>query len=238
MSGFEKYNDRLTKYGIGMVRLALLVAVTTFGSKSTLNATFLTFPTRYLTQMYIGVLGAAVNTSRLGFNTHIALLILAGCTMLYDMWTFDLTLGFYLLKTTIGDFLAGKVDSTEWKLVASAVAASVVAGCVWGIYSPVASGLISSEYARIVLVLSTIQFVCEYGDNHLEHLKFFRHRYSYEIFTALVVFALPLFGMLWTDAERRVIEFDMIICLWYRVGNFACLQIFKSAHYTSLKKAE
>ena len=49
----------------------------------------------------------------------------------------------------------------------------------------------ASPYFRILPILFVIQAVCEYGDAHMEHLKFFRHRYGFEFFTLLALTCLP-----------------------------------------------
>ena len=49
----------------------------------------------------------------------------------------------------------------------------------------------ASPYFRILPLLFLIQAVCEYGDAHMEHLKFFRHRYGFEAFTLAVLTCLP-----------------------------------------------
>ena len=49
----------------------------------------------------------------------------------------------------------------------------------------------ASPYFRILPLLFLVQAVCEYGDAHAEHLKFFRHRYGFEAFTLAVLTCLP-----------------------------------------------
>jgi len=175
-----------------------------------------------LTHAYIGTIGALINTSTLPFRTNVALLLGGLVVVLWDLWAFDLTLACYLLKTTAGDVLAGKVDSSEWQLGLGAIVAGMVGVMGWVSTSTDATTICATaavaEYARIFVVLATVQFVCEFGDAHLERWTFFRHRYSFEVLTAIVLITLPL-----NRHERRVVEHDLVICLWYRVANYVVL---------------
>jgi hypothetical protein len=58
----------------------------------------------------------------------------------------------------------------------------------------------------------------------MEHLKFFRHRYGFEAFTLAALTCLP--GGI-TPSELRVVQYDLVICLFYRVSNL-CIIVYKS----------
>jgi hypothetical protein len=210
---------------MGSVRLLVVVGVAACAAGSSLNTEYIATWSRLATHVYIGVIGALINTSTLPFRANVALLLGGLAAVVSDVWWFDLTLGCYLLKTTVGDTLAGKVDSAEWRLGLAGVVGGVAAAAAWGWSSsevgvgdgvPVADAV--TAYGRIFVVLAAVQFVCEYGDGHLEHLVFFRHRYSFELLTAAVLLVVPL-----TREERRVVEFDLVICLCYRLANYVIL---------------
>lgn len=59
----------------------------------------------------------------------------------------------------------------------AAAGAAVAAPLALLLSTPAAEG----GFGRILLLLSAIQLVCELGDARLEHLTFFRHRYSFEV---------------------------------------------------------
>ena len=46
----------------------------------------------------------------------------------------------------------------------------------------------SQEYAHVFPFLFTVQLICELGDDKLENYAFFRYRYSFEIFSAALLF--------------------------------------------------
>ena len=70
--------------------------------------------------------------------------------------------------------------------------------------------------------------MCEFGDAHLEHHplvgKFFRHRYGFEAFTLAALTCMP--GGI-TTPELRVVQYDLVICLFYRVSNL-CIIMYKN----------
>jgi hypothetical protein len=176
--------------------------------------------------VFIGSIGALVNVEALPFAANILLLLMSGAFCLIDVHMYDYSSVVYLVKTFGGDFFAGKLDTAEWKLVLLAV---------FGLLLPYS--LVSqldhtndaiSAYRRILPVLFAVQFVCEYGDNYLEHWKFFRYRYSFELFTALVLAFLPM-----TQVELDVVLFDLVICTSYRLSNFA-IQVYSGLYASRL----
>lgn len=77
------------------------------------------------------------------------------------------------------------------------------------------------------MVLVVIQFLCEWADVHLEHLAFFRHRVSFELCNLFVLVMLPLHPY-----ERQVVEFDLVICTWYRAANY-CIVLARQSRLSS-----
>ena len=246
MSGGYFTTDRARKYGWGVPRLALLTLfafevvpryfLDASGSELDVFATAeahpgdgtATYPLRlgaYLRSLrwvghaYMGSIGAGVNVQVLGFAGNLAMLLAAAAFCVADA-TKDYSIIVYLAKTFSGDFLAGKLDTAEWKLVlfwtfgvlgpglwvlaglGSGATGSVDLFATSKSFSSLESAAFDWEtaagafrpYARALPVLFLIQTVCEFGDAHLEHHrivgKFFRHRYGFECFT-LAAMTLP-----------------------------------------------
>ena len=290
MSGGYFTTDRARKYGWGVPRLALLtlfafeVVPRYFlddASGSELNEFAAaeahpgdgtaTYPLRlgaYLRSLrwaghaYMGSIGAGVNVQVLGFVGNLAMLLAAAAFCVADAAK-DYSIIVYLAKTFSGDFLAGKLDTAEWKLVlfwtfgvlgpGLWVLAGLDGGEVSGISAFFADGLRGHKgdfkiafdgatavrafapYARVLPVLFLIQTVCEFGDAHLEHHRifgtFFRHRYGFECFTLLAMTAPKALaagargGI--RPKELRVVQHDLVICLFYRVSNL-CIILVKN----------
>lgn len=290
MSGGYFTTDRARKYGWGVPRLALLtlfafeVVPRYFlddASGSELHAFAAaeahpgdgtaTYPLRlgaYLRSLrwaghaYMGSIGAGVNVQVLGFVGNLAMLLAAAAFCVADAAK-DYSIIVYLAKTFSGDFLAGKLDTAEWKLVlfwtfgvlgpGLWVLAGLDGGEVSGISAFFADGTRGhngdfknafdgataarafAPYARVLPVLFLIQTVCEFGDAHLEHHRifgtFFRHRYGFECFTLLAMTAPKALaagargGI--RPKELRVVQHDLVICLFYRVSNL-CIILVKN----------
>ena len=71
---------------------------------------------RWAGHAYMGSIGAGVNVQVLGFVGNLAMLLAAAAFCVADA-TKDYSIIVYLAKTFSGDFLAGKLDTAEWKLV-------------------------------------------------------------------------------------------------------------------------
>jgi hypothetical protein len=115
--------DRLFKYGYGVLRLCLVLAVALAWNSSTATTTY-TLPIsldtlylhglayltslRWLGHAYIGSIGAVVNVNIVGFETNLVMLLLAAAFIVYDVVTFDTSMVVYLMKTFGGDFIAGR----------------------------------------------------------------------------------------------------------------------------------
>ena len=213
-------SDRLRKYGYGTIRLLFLIIITFSWNLTTssLDRTLL-LPSllqyfssfRWILHVYIGTIGAIVNVNQFTFMTHMIFLFIAGISIIYDIYTFDRIMIIYLLKTFSGDYISGKLDTMEWKWVLF---------YTFGIILP--SSLISIPmqelfpHTRILVLLFVIQFICEYGDHHWEDCTLFRHRYSFEILNLALVLFIPSLQ----PFELKCIQFDLIICLFYRFSNF------------------
>ena len=245
-------SDRAAKYGWGVPRLALVtlfafeIVPRAFlaGSPAPVDALVSTPPPftakaaaapfapltlvpyvqslRWIAHAYTGSIGAGVNVQVLGLLGNLAIMAVAGGLCLWDL-TKDISLVVYFLKTFCGDQLAGKLDTAEWKLVLAFTFALPLA--LWGAAGAnEAAFAMFLPYARIAPVLFAIQAVCEFGDAHLEYHpligKFFRHRYGFEAFTLCALTMMP--GGV-TAPELRVVQFDLVVCLFYRVANLAII---------------
>ena len=178
---------------------------------------------RWVGHTYMGSIGAGVNVQVLGFLGNLLMLLVAASACIWDA-THDYSILVYLMKTFSGDQLAGKLDTLEWKLVLF-FTFGVFGPSLWMLAGTNAEAYAAaSPYFRILPLLFVIQAVCEYGDAHMEHLKFFRHRYGFEAFTLAALTCLP--GGI-TPLELRVVQYDLVICLFYRVSNL-CIIVYKS----------
>lgn len=230
-------HDRLLKYGYGIIRLSILFLFISFHYVSPRivlfqSSYFPIFPfsfissssttshslrlglwlSRYHGCIYLGSIGAPINIKIYNFSLNLLLLVIGGVYCLYDSYIYrDYIILIYLLKTFTGDYLAGKLDTVEWKLVLFFIYGLVLP---LHLYSDSQFPQNFHSYLPIFLYLFIIQFICEYGDNYYESWTFFRHRYSYEILNLLLVLLVPL-----TEYELSIVQYDMLICLWYRISN-------------------
>ena len=163
--------------------------------------------------MLQGTIGAVVNVNIVSPTCNICLLLLCGIAIGLDL-RHDATMAIYLFKTLGGDFIAGKLDTLEWKI--SGIFAFVIAALC-----AILSDGVAKDYGRIFSILFLMQVFCEYGDNHWERFKFFRHRYSFELIHTAILFNLP--GM--REKELRVLLMDLIACAAYRSSNYSIIRI-------------
>lgn len=213
----DKSIDRLSKYRDGIPRLLVIFLTSYLANQVSVNHMEYYTSYRWIGHCYIGAIGAIVNVNVLqSYKLNVLVLIIAGIFILYDVNFKDLSMLIYLLKTFCGDFIAGKLDTKEWK---------TVLGFVIFITIPYITHTdICLQYFRIFFILFTIQFICEYGDNYLEHLVFFRHRYSYDAF-AIVLLLVNFMGIItFTKYEMAVIQYDFLICLSYRISNYILIR--------------
>ena len=213
MDRMDRSRDRRLKYAWGSVRLALLT-VWSFTFSAAARAGWHDYTIgRLLSHVFVGSIGAVVNVSILPLQLNMALLIAAGALMLWDLGRYGLLLGdhsiaVYLIKTMGGDFISGKLDSLEWRLVL-VFAFAVLLPAAWYF------GGSLEAWGPITLALFVVQLFCEFGDAHLEHYSFFRWRYSFELCTLLLLLLVP-----WRPHELRVIHVDLVACLSYRLANY------------------
>ena len=206
-------NDRSHKYGWGALRLTTLaIACTSFFDP---NLQIVGLKYRWLSFVLQGAIGAIVNVNIVSPAYNICLLLVCGIAIGFDL-RHDATMAIYLFKTLGGDFIAGKLDTLEWKI--SGIFAFIVATLC-----AIFSDTVAKDYGRIFSILFLMQVFCEYGDNHWERFKFFRHRYSFELIHTAILFNLP--GM--RDEELRVILMDLIACAAYRSSNYTIIRIRK-----------
>jgi len=223
--------DRASKYGVGTLRLGVLVvlafvwhAAKTSEMKNSFDVALPYYASlfgyfaspRCLFHAYIGCIGAYVNVEQSPLYVNLFFLVVAAVCILYDVTAYaDYALVVYLLKTFSGDFIAGKLDTVEWKLVL-AFTFALAAAAAYGYLGIENWQHAMQEYTRIGLLLFAIQVFCEYGDAHFEKYVFFRHRYSFEAANLAVLLLIPNLRA----TELRVLQFDLFICWCYRFGNF------------------
>lgn len=203
--------DRAMKYGWGVVRLFFWLIVSIFLSPQISVSYFNSL--RWIGHVYMGSMGALMNVEYFSFKANIVMLLLASVFCFWDL-KFDYSILVNLAKTFGGDFLAGKLDTTEWKIVLFFVFA-IFTPFTFLVYAPQDKFQIISKYSRIFILSFITQIICEYGDQHFEHITFFRHRYSYETFNALFLLAFKL-----ERHEFEVILFDLVTCFAYRCSNY------------------
>ena len=166
---------------------------------------------RWVGHLYIGSVGAAVNVEAMSRAANVAGLAVAAVAVLADDLVMPHACAAYLAKTMAGDLVAGKLDTLEWRAVLAFVGALAA-----GVVALSGAEEVLAGYGRILAVLALSQAVCELGDARLEHLAFFRHRYSFELSSLLAMLALP--GGI-TPRELAVVQVDLMTCFAYRAAN-------------------
>jgi hypothetical protein len=231
-------SDRAVKYGWGVPRLALLTlaafqlapslsAHASHAAPSLGLAPYLA-SRRWLTHAYLGSIGAAVNVKVHSFAVNLTLLLVAAAACIADA-RHDYAILVYLAKTFAGDFLAGKLDTREWRLVLLFVF-GLFGPALWLLERDASSAY--APYSRVLPALFLIQAVCELGDNYLERFVFFRHRYAFEAASAaLLLLTSP------RPAEIAVIQHDLVVCLFYRISNFVIILERSGVIWVALRKA-
>ena len=232
--------DRTRKYLYGTVRLGFLlwfvignsnkmylslnVAADDTGSTNS-NINTSTFVTDQLKPFLFGIVGACVNTKILHIWMNVVLLLLCGGMILLCSRDRVIVIAMYLIKTTVGDLLAGKVDALEWHL--GAIFVFLLALAVYQLEQvTIYHQVLDVHGCNLLIILTMHQFIVEYFDSKWENYRFARHRYMYEGFY-LLLFACYSFitgGKSLTVLEKEVILCDIVACFGYRLGNAAiCL---------------
>ena len=219
-------SDRAVKYGYGLPRLALLtLAAFTLAprlsprvpggaAEAALGLRAYLASRRWVAHAYLGSVGAAVNVCVQPFAVNLALLLIGAALCIADV-RHDYAILIYLAKTFGGDFLAGKLDTREWRLVLLFVFGLFGPALYWLEREPQSA---YAPYSRIFPALFVIQAICELGDNYAEQYVFFRHRYAFEAASAALLFAIGP-----SPAELAVVQHDLVVCLFYRAANFAII---------------
>ena len=248
MSSNHFTNDRLVKYGFGVVRLAAFVALVFcfkgfrdvptwgfdyFGLHEYLHSW------RWLGHAYIGSIGAFVNVQQGSFAFNMMLLLGAAGCCFWDA-NYDVSILIYLLKTFGGDFFAGKLDTLEWQLVlifsfvVFPTLLFFIRGDVFGLEGSLSYSAFA-KYSRITLVLFVVQLICEYADAHFENLSvFIRHRYSFEVLNLLLLVSLSQFGEGLGRHELLIVQIDLVICFFYRLSNFLIILAVNFSNFVSM----
>ena len=117
------------------------------------------------------------------------LLIVGGIFCIGHIYFIDSTILLCLAKTFIGDTIAGKIDTSEWKSAVFFTFCSILLCFILEIN-------IFLNILPLFIIMSLIQLITELGDNYLESYLFFRHRYSFELMTLfeLIIFDLNIFA--------------------------------------------
>lgn len=198
--------DRWVKYSFGSLRLAVLLAALLVAHPAV--AAVVVQRLRVLFYVWCGLFGAIINTCAVPRSVFFVALAASAVACVADL-ALDGAAGVYLLKTTVGDVLAGKLDQWEWKLGGALVVGALVPLALYVVPGAVAT------YGRVTAVLAAVQLASEYGDAHFEHWVVFRHRYAFEVLTLAVLVLLPDA----TVPELTVVALDLTACLSYRVHN-------------------
>jgi hypothetical protein len=161
----ENKIDRLIKYGVGFIRLSLLIFSMMYFDKD-LNLNILQENHRYLIYILIAGYGACVNVEIINPKLEIFLLILTAAMGFNDL-RYDFTMLLYLTKTLIPDFFASKLDRGIWKFILITGISTVIAS----IYIFPSENSIF-KLTNIWIVLAITQLFCELGDEILNLMHF------------------------------------------------------------------
>jgi len=194
--------DRLSKYMYGSIRLAALLYCLLDVRAGNIQ----------WKPVLLGLVGAVVNTKILHSWVNVLLLAVCGGVILISPQAEMAIFAMYLLKTTIGDVLAGKVDAFEWRLGAVfVVSLSIVS------YQLQAAKAVGGFF--MLMLLTCHQFVVEFADSQWEHWRFARHRYLYEGFYICLLALYPKVVQPLSALELDVVTCDLFACCAYRAGN-------------------
>lgn len=242
VSKFE-FQDRLDKYGWGFFRLCSLLLLFIFIDRGSGNAIGST--SRWLTYLWIGSMGAGFNVEAFGSSVpvKIAFVCVGVCVVIHDL-SIDPVIILYASKTLIPDFLAGKIDTSFFRFILGLLLCFLAVVLASSVFSLIVFDF--QSWASSLLLVWAIhafgQLVCELGDNHLESITFFRHRFSYELTCVLIWMFMPL-----TQAsdpttlkfartlEKELLYFDMTACVAYRLSNW-CLKKFDLDRRSAITK--
>jgi hypothetical protein len=160
---------------------------------------------------FFGSGGAIVNTRVLSQSKNLLLLSIASVLAIYDL-RLDPSAFIFISTTLAGDFFAKKLDTFECR-VAGIITLIIV--YFYFFISNINILNFIANYGTIWAALFLVQCIAEYGDNHLERLVFFRHRYAFEFGIILILISLNL-----SYLDAQFIGLDLLSCLFYRISNF------------------
>lgn len=223
--------DRKIKYGIGTIRLLLLIILFYWVENCSLDI-FTDLGLRY---GLFGIGGGLLNLHKFSARCELLILCALISNFVYEYVSSSSSsrrtiLFMYFLKTVIGDALAGKLDNITW------FKSVVIVLILWTVLSsqrlipllPNIFQVIEMFYQELFIFGSHLffHFLCEIGDNYYEKNVFFRHRYSYEISCVilyLICYTNNNYGTLSTST--LLLFADMFASLLYRVTNYIFLSI-------------
>ncbi len=211
----ENRSDRLQKYGFGTIRLFLLLLLL-----MRLQPSAQTRWNSLINYGIFGVGGALLNLHALSTIYQIFILVILGTSFVKQYLSGPgAVLVLYFLKTVVGDWCAGKLDQKLW------FRSLTVAAVIWVALSQFAALLpdgqelvqILREHVIIFCLHAFCHFLCETGDNSYEDIKFFRHRYTYDLLSLLL---FVTYNYSSSSYNRELVICDMIASLSYRFTNF------------------
>ena len=218
--------DRWVKFSHGLPRLLAVMLLLAFLQPSEFGQYF-SHIHECLLMMAIGAVGACTNVLHCSPLTNLTLVVLIAAPtiahIMIQMAQGDRTILVFALKTALGDFLAGKIDSPLYSILFGI--------CILGLFPAIFLTMLALNpeyqmtsiwipYHRVFPALFLIQFTSELGDRKLERFVFFRHRYCFELLTLSLCLALSLgpYSPM-SHLEFRAIATDLVSCVFYRATN-------------------
>lgn len=227
--------DRKIKYGIGTIRLSLLIIIF-YWIENGSSSIFTDLGVRY---GLFGIGGGLLNLHR--FSPRCELLILCALisNFVYEYVSCSsrsrrTILFMYLMKTVIGDALAGKLDNITW------LKSLVIVSILWTVLSsqrlipllPNIFQVIEMFYQELFIFGSHLFFhcLCELGDNYWETNVFCRHRYSYDMSCVILYLMCKTNDNNYGDTlstSALLLFADMLASLLYRMTNYVNFSLFQ-----------
>lgn len=227
-------SDRKIKYGLGTIRLSLLIIVFYWVEKCSLDIVT-DLGMRY---GIFGIGGGLLNLHKFSPRSELLILCALISNFVYEYVTCSNStrrtiLFMYLWKTVIGDALAGKLDNKTW------FKSLVIGAIIWTVLSsqrlmpllPNIFQVIEMFYHELFIFGSHLFFhcLCEMGDNYYEKYVFSRHRYSYEISCVILYLICNDANCNSNDTistSTLLLFADMFASLMYRVTNYIFVMIY------------
>lgn len=219
--------DRKIKYGIGTIRLSCLMIIFYWVENCSLDIVT-DVGMRY---GLFGIGGGLLNLHKFSHRCELLILCALISNFVYEYVscassTRRTILFMYLLKTVIGDALAGKLDNITW------FKSVVIVSILWTVLSsqriiPLFPNIfqVSEMFYQEMFIFGShlfFHFLCEVGDNYYETNVFFRHRYSYEI-ACVILYLICNANSVTLSTGTLLLLADMFASLLYRLTNYLCL---------------